>query len=96
MDKLSDVLNSVAKGLSGKAEALLIFGLGLVSVAAKAAGATDMYAFGFPLALYLLYLYRAKESDKHEAKQNQLAFDTKRAELAAKVALDRSKVGRIK
>lgn len=72
---------AVAKGLTGKAEALLILACLLAMVALSFAGLPPRYAIGGPIGIYILYLLRAERSEYHElklkrAEQRQLELQT--------------------
>lgn len=67
MESLSEFFNTVAKGLSHKAEALLVLALAVVALAAISFGVDPWLAFGSVGALYLAYIFRSGVSDRHEA-----------------------------
>lgn len=75
MDKFGSVLNSIAKGLSGKAEALLPFGFGVIALGAIALRVDPWLSFGFAGAMYVGYVFRSEKSDKHDERMAELAIE---------------------
>lgn len=86
MDKFSELLNSISKGLSAKAEALLPFGLGVISLGAIAFGADPWLSFGFGGFVYVAYVFRSEKSDKHDERMAQLEIDKVDHQNAARLA----------
>lgn len=86
MDKFTEVLNSIAKGLSARVEALLPFGLGVLAFGAIALGADPWLSFGFAGAVYVGYIIRSEKSDKHEERMAQLQIEKLDHENAARLA----------
>lgn len=86
MEKLPEVLNSIAKGLSSKAEALLPFGLGVVSLGAVGLDADPWLSFGFSGLAYVLYYLRSAMSDKHDETMARLELEKLDKENASRLA----------
>ncbi|MGR9188847.1 hypothetical protein [Rhizobium leguminosarum] len=85
MDNFSGILNSIAKGLSKKAEALLPFGLAVIALGAIVAGVDPWLSCGFAGVLYCAYMLRSEKSDKHEERMAQLEIEKLDHENAARL-----------
>lgn len=92
MEAFSDFLNTVAKGLSHKAEALLVFGLSAVALLLVWLRVAPAFAFGFPSCLYVLYMWRAERSDRHDERMKNLEIDQIDRDRGARLAQRRRKM----
>ncbi|OAP39271.1 hypothetical protein ATB98_02970 [Sinorhizobium saheli] len=75
MIPLQGLLKTVAKGLSPNTEALLVFGLACVAAILMYLGVNQWLACLFPLSLYLLYRWRAEQSERHKVEMARLALE---------------------
>lgn len=69
---LVGLAKNIVKGLSPKAEALLIFSLVACAIVLIWLKVNPWLACGFPSAAYLLYICRAERNDRHEVSMKEL------------------------
>lgn len=92
MQVFADFLNNVAKGLSNKAEALLVFGLAGIALFLVSLHVDPVLALGFPAALYLLYVFRAERSDRHDETIAKLDIEKIERDRGARLAQRKKKM----
>lgn len=82
---LGGLATRIVKGLSSRTEALLIFSLVACAIVLIWLGVNPWLACGFPIACYLLYIYRAERSDRHDVDMKELEISQLQVQNEAKL-----------
>ena len=69
---MNQVFHAIAKGLHGRTEALLLFGVIVGMIGLAAAQVPPWLAVGGPIGIYILYLFRMLKAEDHEIRVKEL------------------------